>query len=58
MEAAPAATPPNPKIAATTAISRKINIKRNISVDLWVEYSLLSRNIMPIQSTLVYANIY
>ena len=30
MDAAPAATPPNPKIAATIATIRKIMVQRNI----------------------------
>ena len=30
MEAAPAATPPNPNIAAIIAITKKINVQRNI----------------------------
>jgi len=30
MEAAPAAIPPNPKTAAISAITKKINIQRNI----------------------------
>ena len=36
MEAAPAATPPNPKIAAIIAITKKINVHRNITKDLWL----------------------
>lgn len=31
MDAAPAAIPPKPKIAATIAITRKIKVQRNIS---------------------------
>jgi hypothetical protein len=31
MEAAPAAIPPNPKIAAIRATTRKITVQRNIS---------------------------
>ena len=32
IEAAPAAIPPNPKIAATIAIIRNVTVQRNISV--------------------------
>ena len=34
MEAAPAAIPPNPKIAATMATIRKITVQRNITFNL------------------------
>jgi hypothetical protein len=34
MPAAPAAIPPNPKIAAIIAITRKIIVQRNICTDL------------------------
>ena len=33
IEAAPAAIPPNPKIAATIAIIRNVTVQRNISVE-------------------------
>ena len=34
MEAAPAAIPPNPKIAATTAIIRNVIVQRNMVINL------------------------
>ncbi|HKZ37531.1 MAG TPA: hypothetical protein VJ184_07780 [Chryseolinea sp.] len=33
MEAAPAAIPPNPKMAATIAIMRKVTVQRNIVIE-------------------------
>ena len=36
IEAAPAAIPPNPKIAATIAMIRKVIVQRNIRLSLMV----------------------
>jgi hypothetical protein len=36
IDAAPAATPPNPNIAATIATIRNITVQRNIALDLKV----------------------
>ena len=36
IEAAPAAIPPNPKIAATIAMIRKVTVQRNIRLSLMV----------------------
>jgi hypothetical protein len=36
MEAAPAATPPKPNMAAIIAITRKINVHRNITKVFWL----------------------
>lgn len=37
MEAAPAAIPPNPKIAATTAMIRNVIVQRNMAFDFLQE---------------------
>jgi hypothetical protein len=37
IDAAPAATPPNPNIAATIATIRNITVQRNIALDLKVK---------------------
>jgi hypothetical protein len=46
IEAAPAAIPPNPKIAATIATTKKIIVQRNISFHL-VKHALSVKKLMP-----------
>lgn len=36
IDAAPAAIPPNPKMAAITAIIKKVNVQRNMMINFWL----------------------
>ncbi len=46
--AAPAARPPNPKMAAIKAITKKINIQRNIALGLEWKDAITRRKSMPV----------
>lgn len=48
MEAAPAAIPPNPKIAAIIAMIRKIIVQRNIVYNFVNESGLLTTDHIPL----------